>query len=105
MSVYKIISGNFGNKGSKVSKVFSDADKRKKEKPFNNVEMDNIEQVGGWSSVKAVRKRRFSTRDIVLMLVVTGIFAVLVLFRLGSHRVPETYQDFKVGEKARTKSY
>ena len=99
MSAYKIISGNFGNKGSKVSKVFSDADKRKKEKPFNNVEMDNIEQVEGWSSVKAVRKRRFSTRDIVLMLVVTGIFAVLVLFRLGSHRVPETYQDFKVGEK------
>ena len=35
----------------------------------------------------------------MLMLVVTGIFAVLVLFRLGSHRVPETYQDFKVGEK------
>ena len=56
MSVYKIISGNFGNKGSKVSKVFSDADKRKKEKSFNNVEMDNIEQVEGWSSVKAVRK-------------------------------------------------
>lgn len=26
MSVYKIISGNFGNKGSKVSKVFSDAE-------------------------------------------------------------------------------
>ena len=99
ISTYKIISGNFGSKGSKVSKVFSDADKRKKEKSFNNVEMDNIEQVEGWSSVKAVRKRRFSTRDIVLMLVVTGIFAVLVLFRLGSHRVPETYQDFKVGEK------
>ena len=96
MSLYKIIRGDFG---SKVSKVPFDTDKTKRGKPFNSVGIDNIEQVEGWSSVKAVRKRTFSTRDIVLMLVVTGIFAVLVFFRLGSHRVPETYQDFKVGQK------
>lgn len=93
ISCYKIISRDFSGR------VLSDTEKIKERKSINRMETDNIEQVEGWNSVRAVRRRAFSTRDIVLMLVATGIFAALVLFRLGSHRVPETYQDFKVGQK------
>ena len=41
---------------------------------------------------------RMAVRDILLMLGFTLVFAVIVLFRLGSMRVPETYTDIKVGE-------
>ena len=43
-------------------------------------------------------ENRMTVRDIVLMLLFTVIFAAVVLFRLGSTRVPETYEDFRVGE-------
>lgn len=44
------------------------------------------------------KERRLTIKDIGIMSGLTLIFAILVLFRLGSHRVPETYQDIQVGQ-------
>ena len=43
-------------------------------------------------------ENKLTVRDMILMLLFTLIFAALVLFRLGSVRVPETYEDFRVSE-------
>lgn len=99
MTLYKIISGNFAKKLSIKAAETGKAARAGRKKVFESVNIDNIEQVDGWSSVKAVRGRKFDIKDIMLMSGLTLVFAVLVLFRLGSHRVPETYQDIRVGKE------
>lgn len=41
---------------------------------------------------------KLQVKDILLMGLLTLLFAVVVLWRLGSVRVPETYEKFRVGE-------
>ena len=94
MVLYKIISGNF----AKQFLIETRADKPERNGSKKGIYVDNIEQVDGWSSVKTIRSRKFSMKDVVIMSGLTLVFAVLVLFRLGSHRVPETYQDIRVGK-------
>lgn len=52
----------------------------------------------GGKSDSMVRESRMTIRDVILLLLFTAVFAAVVLYRLGSTQVPETYRDLKVGE-------